>query len=413
MTLLVDGLLADGRRVDLRCDATAVTEVAPARTLAPGDGEDVVDVDGALVLPAAAEPHAHLDKALTADAIPNPVGDLLGAIEGWRAYTSQLTPADIEGRAERAARLLVGNGCTAIRTHIDTGHGYGTMGVEALVAVRERVADQCDLEIVALPSGHLSGPEAAATRTRLVDALAAGADVVGGCPHLDPDPAASIAAALEVAAAAGVAVDLHTDETLDPTMLSLAELARQVSASGFPHPVAASHCVSLGVQDEACQREVAEAVAAAGIAIVALPLTNLFLQGRAHAVATPRGLTAVAALRAAGAVVAAGADNLQDPFNTMGRGDPLETAALMVMAGHLTPVEAYASVSSQARRAMALPAAESVAVGAPAELVALRAPGVRAAIADAPHQRWVLHHGRVVGNAAFTPDTMSGCTPFA
>ena len=46
----------------------------------------------------------------------------------------------------------------------------------------------------------------------------------------------------------------------------------------------------------------------------------------------PRALTAVKALRAAGVNVAAGADNLQDPFNPVGRGDPLETAGLMVMA---------------------------------------------------------------------------------
>ena len=55
----------------------------------------------------------------------------------------------------------------------------------------------------------------------------------------------------------------------------------------------------------------------------------------------PAALTAVRALRGAGVNVAAGADNLQDPFNPVGRGDPLETAALMVMAGHLLPADAY------------------------------------------------------------------------
>ena len=67
------------------------------------------------------------------------------------------------------------------------------------------------------------------------------------------------------------------------------------------------------------QRAIAEAVAAAGIAVVALPATNLFLQGRDHQQAMPRGLTAVRALLEAGVVVAAGADNLQDPFNPLGR----------------------------------------------------------------------------------------------
>ena len=101
----------------------------------------------------------------------------------------------------------------------------------------------------------------------------------------------------------------------------------------------ASHCVSLGMQPPARQHEVAEAVAAAGIAVVALPATNLYLQGRDHPQAMPRGLTAVRALRDAGVVVAAGADNLQDPFNPLGRACPFETAALMVLTAHLTPAE--------------------------------------------------------------------------
>ena len=49
------------------------------------------------------------------------------------------------------------------------------------------------------------------------------------------------------------------------------------------------------------------------------------------------------------AYLAAGADNLQDPFNLVGRGDCLETASLMVMAGHLLPDDAYHCVAGAAR----------------------------------------------------------------
>ena len=46
------------------------------------------------------------------------------------------------------------------------------------------------------------------------------------------------------------------------------------------------------------------------------------------------------ALREAGATVAAGGDNLRDPFHPVGRGDALEVAALMVTCGHLDPAAA-------------------------------------------------------------------------
>jgi cytosine/creatinine deaminase len=57
--------------------------------------------------------------------------------------------------------------------------------------------------------------------------------------YLDPDPGAAIDACLEAAADHARPVDLHTDETLDPSVLTLATLADAVLASGFAQPVAA------------------------------------------------------------------------------------------------------------------------------------------------------------------------------
>ena len=110
------------------------------------------------------------------------------------------------------------------------------------------------------------------------------------------------------------------------------------------------------------------------IGVVANPITNLYLQGWDHEHLTPRGLAPLRALLDAGVVTAAGADNIRDPFNPMGRGDTLETAMLAVVAGHLTIDEAYAAVSTGARRVMGLPEA-GVLPGARAELMALIASG--------------------------------------
>jgi cytosine deaminase len=163
-----------------------------------------------------------------------------------------------------------------------------------------------------------------------------------------------------------------------------------VVASGFAYGVTASHCVSLSVQPLRRQCEVAEKVAAAGISVIALPHTNLFLQGRDQPVGTPRAVTAVRALRDAGVNVAAGADNLQDPFNPVGRGDPLETAGLMIITAHALPADALEMVSAAARRAMGL--------GPSTDYVAVRAATIREAIAFGPADRVVLRHGAEVGS---------------
>ena len=112
----------------------------------------------------------------------------------------------------------------------------------------------------------------------------------------------------------------------------------------------------------------------------------------------PRGLTAVAALRSAGVNVAAGADNLQDPFNPLGRACPFETAGLMVMTCHLSPIDAWTAVSTNAAQLMRLESV-SVARGDRADLVAVRAATVREAIAFGPNDRMVWHRGRTVPSA--------------
>jgi cytosine deaminase len=149
--------------------------------------------------------------------------------------------------------------------------------------------------------------------------------------------------------------------------------------------------VSLGQLPADEQRAVAELVAEAGVSVIALPHTNLFLQGRGEA-PMPRGLTAVAALRAAGVNVAAGADNLQDPFNPVGRACPFETAGLMIMSVHDLPAVAWSSVTEAPRRALGLPAA-AITPGAPADLMAVRAATVREAIATGPCGRRVWRRG--------------------
>jgi cytosine deaminase len=392
--LLRAATLADGAVVDVRTGGDLIIEVAPAGSLRRGPDEDVEDLSGYVLLPAPAEPHAHLDKAFTATHVPNPAGDLEGAIDAWIAYRAGLSVADVLGRARAAAVRGLAHGATAIRTHVDVGEGIELRGLESILRLREELADIVSLQIVALVSRPFTGVAGAENRAFLRAAMDAGADLVGGAPHVDPDPPAALEFCLRTATEYGRPVDLHMDETLNPAMLGLADLASLV-IDGFPHAVTASHCVSLGVQPKDVQARVAREVAAAGISVVTLPQTNLYLQGRGKETSPPRGLTAVRALLRAGATVAGGGDNIQDPFNPLGRGDPLETAGLLVATAHLTPVEAYGLVSAGARKALGLPEIDVVA-GSPCELLAVAGSSLQEAIATASEDRFVFSRGGVV-----------------
>ncbi len=417
MRVLCNGRLVDGRVVDLRVDcetgriisvdavgADLVTgagrqEQRQGRPSEPQDKVLVDDLRGWLLLPAMAEPHAHLDKALTAQRVPNPTGDLHGAIEAWDQASrgGRFSYADTLERATRALELLLIHGVTAVRTHVNVVAATGAGNVAVLREAAASLDGMIQVEIVALTGSPMVGPDSAENVRALLEAVETGVDLVGGCPNHQSDPAQHISDVLTLATSAGIDIDLHTDETLDPSVLTLRELARQVTNGSFDGSVTASHCVSLGMQPPEVQSAVAAEVAAAGISVIALPQTNLYLQGHDHPVAMPRGLTAVKALIDAGVVVAAGADNVQDPFNMVGRSDPLETAALMVMAGHQLPEDAYEMVSNTARQVMGL-APVQFKPGDPADFVAIDAPSLRSAVADAPMSRRTYHKGRLVAS---------------
>jgi len=407
---ITNARLADGRHVDISLVDGTISAVDPAgrrgsgESGGPGRGRDgssagELDVGGWLLLPAMAEPHAHLDKALTADLVPNPAGDLLGAIEAWVAASAagRIDRDGIVDRAVTAMEMLAVRGVTAVRTHVNVGEGYGASAVEAVHEARDRIGGLLAVQTVGLVQSPLTGDAGAGNRVALEQAIAAGVGLVGGCPHLEPDGPAMLDYVVGVAAEVGLPLDLHVDETLEPSMLTLRDYALRVIDRGFANGAAASHCVSLGMQPPEVQHEVAALVAEAGIAVFALPQTNLFLQSRGIATGPPRGLTAVDALLDAGATVGAGGDNVQDPFNLVGRSDPLETAALMVMAGHRSPEVAYDMVSNAPRRAMGL-APVTFQPGDPADFVAIDAPTLRAAIADAPMSRRTIRAGRLVAS---------------
>lgn len=359
-----------------------------------GQSAERIDLGGRLLLPALAEPHAHLDKAFLADRFPNPSGELASAIQMMRAGWPSVDETDIENRATEAVRRYLAAGTTAIRTHVDLNQEAGMKSVNALIRVRDRFRDLLNIQVVALTSGH-TGPDGDVGRRLLAAGIEAGVDVLGSCPNIEQDPFECIETTLRAARENGLPVDLHLDELLDPAVQHLEALADAVDRHGLGGRATASHCVSHGLFDSGEQRRLGRILAEAGVSVVTNPRTNLFLQGRAVEQAPPRGLVGVAALVDSGVTVAGGADNVQDPFYVIGRCDPLETASLLVAAAHRTVDQAVAMVSGEARVVMGMPA-PGFYPGAPADFVAIAAGSVREAVAEQSADRIVIRGGRVV-----------------
>jgi len=390
--LFLSNVVTGAGPAGVRIAGGEVAAAGPGVRAEPGD--EVVDLTGYVLLPGLAEPHAHLEKAFTAGRTAAGSGDLAAAIAAWIGLRGQLTEADFAARARRAALSYLASGATVIRTHTDVGAEIGLIAFHALCDVRDELAGTVDIEIVATANCPVTGLAGRNNLAAARDAADAGADVIGGAPWLDPDPVAAYRILLHLAAEAGLPADFHVDETTDPAVDTLSSLL-DLAEDGFPHPITASHVVSLGSRPPAEQQRAAERLARAGAAVVTLPQTNLWLQDRDSAGPAIRGLTPVRVLRAAGVPVAAGADNLRDAFNPLGRADPLETASLLAAAAHLPLDQALAAVTTDAWTTMGRPA-PALRAGSPVAFVAVAAADARDAVAGPPPDRVVIRGDHVV-----------------
>ena len=365
--LLCGARLTDGRTVDVRLGSGRIEAVGTVGSLSAYATR--VDLSGYLLLPAPAEPHAHGDTALSADA-DGPVSH---------------DPQDVQRRATEAALLQLGHGATALRSHIRIGDVQGLGALAAVLQARRALRGLAELTAVAMPR-VLTGVAGVDGLAMLRDAVKMGASVVGGCPDRDPDPTGYVEAVLEVASEHGCPVDLHTDGD-DP-----ARLARLAAMAGGLRPgVTIGPCGGLGRLPAEVASRAADQLAAAGVTVACL------LQGGCGG-AERRATAPVRLLRAAGVRVAAGSGALRDVANPVGRGDPLEAAYLLASRHGLRPEEAYDAVSTSARAVLGLPEVR-VEAGFPAELLAVRGDRLAGALSLA-YSRIVVHRGRVVARTS-------------
>jgi cytosine deaminase len=391
-----------GGRVD---GAVADVAIAGERIAAVGGpfeaATSMIDADGRVVSPAFVQPHIHLDKVLTGPLLgPNRSGTLPEAIALSHAVKRAATVEEIRGRAGRVIRAAVMAGTTALRSHVDVDTIGGLKGLRGVAAARDDHADLCTVQLVAFPQeGIWRDP---GTDELMAEAMRSGADVVGGMPHWEDGLDAArrhIEFCLRLAVEHDADVDMHVDETDDPYWRSFDLLIEEAARLSWGSRTTAGHLCAMASWDDAYAASVIARAAAAGVMVATNPPTNLMLQGRGDAEPRRRGIPRVKELLAAGVVVGAGQDCVDDAFYPFGSADPLQVALIVAHAVQLgTPAEIAAAlrmVTTDAARLLRLPD-YGVVPGARADLVVLDAETERDALREQASRRWVVHGGRVV-----------------
>jgi len=301
-----------------------------------GGGQPEHNLDGGMVLPTLVDLHTHLDKGHIWPRKPNPDGQFMSAlnavgedrIENWSAD-------DLRARMEFALKCAYAHGTSAIRTHLDSLPPQEEISWPVFEEIRRDWAGRIDLQAVCLfgidrlmaGDGFL---------TSIADRMKAAGGVMGTVTYMIPDLDKHLEAVFRAAMERGLDLDFHVDETLDPEAVTLRHIAETALRMKFQGKILCGHCCSLSVHGEAEAGHTLDLLAEAGIAVVSLPMCNMYLQDRG-AGRTPRrrGVTLLHEMRARGIPVAVASDNTRDPFYAYGDLDLVEVYTQATRILHL------------------------------------------------------------------------------
>jgi cytosine deaminase len=351
-----------------------------------------------LALTPPVDPHVHLDKAFSGAAFPNPAGTMGGALEANLRELGQRSGEQVLARAGLALERSWRHGLRALRSHVDSQAQAALEVWEALQQLRARWAGRVDLQLVALaPLAHWRTADGALLARRVASDGGLLGSVVGTPFSPLAWDALGLEALLKQAESLGCGLDLHIDENDAAAAPGVRALVRLLERRGGCRvPITCSHASGLALLPAPALARWADRLAAAGVAVVALPFTNLWLLGKREGT-TPlrRPQAPIQQLQAAGVRVAMGSDNVQDPWYPGGDFDPVEMLRLAPVLSHQQPWrrQGLAPFTSEASRLLDLPWDGVLREGAPADLLVLGASSWGDLLARPPRRR-VLRAGQ-------------------
>ena len=339
--------------------------VAPARQVLEGDHQ--------FACAGFYETHIHLDKSCILDRCAVQQGTKEEAAEESRKAKAGFTEDDVFARASRVVEMAIKKGTMSLRTFVETDPRAGLRSFEALKRVKQTYAHALDMELCAFAQEGLT--QEMATYELLRQALQQGADLVGGCPYTDNDPARHVELIFDLAEEFNVNVDFHLDFDLDPAQSGIPKIAEQTRLRGYQGRVSVGHVNKLSAMPPAQRLRLAQLLREADIALTVLPATDLLLMGRDHTHLIPRGVVNANELHALGLTTTIASNNILNAFTPYGDASLVRMANMYANIAQLSTDAdlraTYEMVTANAARLLGRQA--RLRVGGPATFVLLEA----------------------------------------
>ena len=408
--IIRDARLLDGRLLDIAVEGTRFVRIGTSLDL---DAANVIDAEGRLVTAPLVDCHLHLDASLTAGRPRfNESGTLIEGIEVWGELKPTLTEQDVFERASEIVRWSAAQGTLWIRAHADVS-GENDAMVRGLLRVRDELADLCTIQVTAFPQDGIYAREG--DERRLEEAIRLGVDCVGGIPHYEPTAELGLREVhrvFELAKTHNRRIDIHCDETDDPSSRYLEVMADNTVKTGLAGRVTASHCTAMGSYEPYYSSKLRGFLRRSGINIVVNPYANSLVQGRLDHYPKRRGFAQLKELLAGGVNVSLGNDVIIDPWYPMGKADLIDAAHLALhftyMSGREEITEMLRVATERGARTLGVEDEYGIEEGKPADCVIFEASTPLDVISLRATRRYVVRRGRVIAETNPARTTLLG-----
>jgi cytosine deaminase len=358
-----------------------------------------IDAAGNLVTESFVNPHLHLCKVWTLpmmeeEALKAYQGEgmakAMAGIELAAKIKEQYAESWIIENARRAVALAALYGNLHIRAFADVDGKARLEAVKALIRVREEFRGIVDIQVVAFAQDGIVREAGATDLMR--EAMALGADVVGGIPWIeftDADAAAHVRICFDLAVEFGKDVSMLLDDAGDAGLRTLEMMAVETIKRGWQGRALAHHCRAMSLYPLPYFQRLARLLNAARVPVISDPHT-----GPLHA--------RVKELLEEGILVGLGQDDISDAYYPYGRNNMLEVAFL---ASHLLWMTTrqdienlYDMITVNTAAAINL-TGFGISPGAAANLVVLDCPDIVEALRFHNAPTHVIGNGKIVDQA--------------
>ncbi|MFJ4164687.1 amidohydrolase family protein [Microbacterium sp. NPDC089698] len=386
-----------GPASDVVVEGGRIAAVRPHDESVPLGAEDVEGRDR-LLLPSFSDVHVHLDSTRIGlpfrehTGSPGVWGMMMNDRRNWR--DTDVPHAEIvAGTLER----MIARGTTRVRSYAQVDVDCKLEKFDAVMAAKERFADQAEVQIMTFPQAGILLEEG--TVDYLEESLKQGADVMGGIDpsQLDRDPVKHLDIVFGLAEKYQVEIDIHLHEPGHLGVFSTELVLERVRALGMQGKVTMSHAYELGGVNEATSRRLIDEFAELDIAM-------------ASVAPAARNQLSLVDLVSSGVRFGLGEDGQRDYWSPYGNGDLLDRTWQLAFTNnfrrdeHIEMCLAIATMGGASIMSHASPRLTGVqdrpgtAVGDRADLVLVDGETPTSAVMDRGTDRTVLHDGRVVAD---------------